>query len=271
MSDTNNRHQRSPRFRRARRSWRSSSPSAWPVQPSRRCPVGSERPGGDSRAGRGSAGPGHRRSRELRGVDRDLPHDAPLTPTTTVSTDHRHSDHHRDPGADPRPVRHRSPHQTWATTAPRGSAPTTSPTFFSEPIGALQGADYQRALRLDDARVLWTFQDAFISGTLVHNVGVLQSGRCFTLLNDGARSWLFADTTVHMHQWHWILDGGQASDGSVHLFVAQMNERGRELPRPHRTDPAATGGARRHDARGGLRRRRTTHRYRPVRMGRDQR
>jgi hypothetical protein len=43
--------------------------------------------------------------------------------------------------------------------------------FFSEPIGALQGADYQRAFRLADDRVLWTFQDAFISGTLVHNVG----------------------------------------------------------------------------------------------------
>ena len=98
--------------------------------------------------------------------------------------------------------------------------------FFSEPIGPLQGADYQRALRLDDDRVLWTFQDAFISGTLVHNVGVLQSGRCFTVLNDGARSWLFAETTVHKHQWYWILDGAQASDRSIHLFVAQMNERG---------------------------------------------
>ena len=36
--------------------------------------------------------------------------------------------------------------------------------FFSQPIGSFQGADYQRALRLADDRVLWTFQDAFVSG-----------------------------------------------------------------------------------------------------------
>ncbi len=99
--------------------------------------------------------------------------------------------------------------------------------FFSQPIGAFQGADYQRALRLADDRVLWTFQDAFVSGTLVHNVGMVQSGRCFTLLNDGARSWLLGDLTSHMHQWQWILGGGTSNDGSrLHLFVVQMNETG---------------------------------------------
>jgi hypothetical protein len=99
--------------------------------------------------------------------------------------------------------------------------------FMSEPIGDLQGADYQRTFRLADDRVLWTFQDAFVSGTLVHNVGMIQSGRCFTLLNSGARSWLLSDLTDHMRQWQWILDGTMNADGTeVHLFVVQMNETG---------------------------------------------
>lgn len=99
--------------------------------------------------------------------------------------------------------------------------------FFSQRIGRFQGADYQRALRLADGRVLWTFQDAFVSGTLVHNVGMVQSGRCFTVLNSGSRSWLLGDLTSHMHQWQWILDGSMSADGTeVHLFVVQMNETG---------------------------------------------
>lgn len=98
--------------------------------------------------------------------------------------------------------------------------------FFDDPIGDFQGADYQRAFKLDDGRVLWTFQDAFIHGTLVHNVGMIQSGRCFTMLNDGARSWLLDDLTSHMHQWHWILGGAPSVDGTIHLFVVQMNETG---------------------------------------------
>lgn len=99
--------------------------------------------------------------------------------------------------------------------------------FFASPIGSFQGADYQRAFRLADDRVLWTFQDAFISGTLVHNVGMIQSGRCFTLLNSGARSWLLGELTSHMSQWQWIFDGGMNADGSqFHLFVVQMNETG---------------------------------------------
>ena len=99
--------------------------------------------------------------------------------------------------------------------------------FFSQPVGTFQGADYQRAFRLTDDRVLWTFQDAFVSGTLVHNVGIIQSGRCFTLLNDGAKSWLLGDVTSHMQQWQWILGGGTNSDGTqLHVYVVQMNETG---------------------------------------------
>jgi hypothetical protein len=109
--------------------------------------------------------------------------------------------------------------------------------FFSEPIGDFQGADYQRAFRLADGRVLWTFQDAFLSGTLVHNVAMIQSGRCFTMLNSGARSWLLGGLTRHMRRWHWILDGSMNADGTeIHLFVVQMDETGkRYLTRPRPT------------------------------------
>jgi len=98
--------------------------------------------------------------------------------------------------------------------------------FFGGTIGTFQGADYQRSFKLPDGRVLWTFQDAFVSGTLVHNVGMVQSGRCFTTLNNGARSWLLGDQTSHMRQWHWIFDGAANADGTeFHLYVAQMTAR----------------------------------------------
>lgn len=98
--------------------------------------------------------------------------------------------------------------------------------FFSAPIGGFEGADYQRTFKLDDGRVLWTFQDAFVSGTLVHNVGMVQSGRCFTMLNSGSRSWLLGNQTSHMNEWHWILDGALSADGTeFHLYVAQMTAR----------------------------------------------
>src|SRR5262245_29025738 len=43
------------------------------------------------------------------------------------------------------------------------------------------GADYQRTIQLPDGRVLWLFQDAFISTprgtpTLVHNAALVQRG-----------------------------------------------------------------------------------------------
>jgi hypothetical protein len=98
--------------------------------------------------------------------------------------------------------------------------------FFGGTIGTFQGADYQRSFKLPDGRVLWTFQDAFVSGVLVHNVGMVQSGRCFTTLNNGARSWLLGDQTSHMRQWHWIFDGAANADGTeFHLYVAQMTAR----------------------------------------------
>src|SRR4051794_16249576 len=62
--------------------------------------------------------------------------------------------------------------------------------FFARPHGAYAGADYQRAYRLADGRVLWMFQDALVNTPsagqrIVHNMGMIQSGRCFRLLGRG--------------------------------------------------------------------------------------
>jgi hypothetical protein len=108
--------------------------------------------------------------------------------------------------------------------------------FFSGPIGDFGGADYQRAIRLPDDRVLWTFQDAFVGGRLVHNAALIQSGRCFTRLPLSNGAWLLGAATTRFERWHWILGGEVGRNGStVHLFVAEMRERGDrylESPRP---------------------------------------
>jgi hypothetical protein len=106
--------------------------------------------------------------------------------------------------------------------------------FFSGPIGPFQGGDYQRTVRLPDDRVLWTFQDAFIEGALVHNAAFVQSGRCFTLLDPSRASWLLADETIPLRRWHWILGGDVTTDRTrIALFVVEMRETGdRYLHRP---------------------------------------
>ena len=106
--------------------------------------------------------------------------------------------------------------------------------FFAEPIGEWRGADYQRTVRLPDDRVLWTFQDAFIGGRMVHNAAMVQSGRCFTILGRADRSWLLAGKTDRFERWHWILGGEVGVRGNaVHLFVVEMTETGdRYLARP---------------------------------------
>ena len=96
------------------------------------------------------------------------------------------------------------------------------------------GADYQRAFALPDGRVLWLFQDAFLptsSGPeLVHNAGLLQSGRCFQLLGGGSADapvpYLFPDLTDRFDRWFWPLGGDIGLDGNLYVFVAEMRERG---------------------------------------------
>lgn len=113
--------------------------------------------------------------------------------------------------------------------------------FDREPDGLL-AADYQRALRLPDGRVLWTFQDATIriepppdnpllpNERLVHNAAMIQTGTCFELLHDGPdddpESWLFSTTTAPFSHWFWPLDATIGWDGLVWVFLAEMVERG---------------------------------------------
>ncbi len=106
--------------------------------------------------------------------------------------------------------------------------------FVSEP-GGVVGADYQRAVPLTNDRVLWTFQDAEVrlpaGGTrLVHNIGMLQQGSCFTALIGGTpddpQPWLFAADTIPFVRWYWPLGAEMGADGRVHVFAAEMNERG---------------------------------------------
>ncbi len=121
--------------------------------------------------------------------------------------------------------------------------------FLAAP-GGVVGADYQRATALPDGRVLWTFQDAEVrlprGGTrLVHNIGMVQDGACFRVLMGGTaddpRPWLFAaDTTPFVH-WYWPLGAEMGADGLLHVFAAEMNERGPGYL--SRTEPSSTAVA----------------------------
>ena len=123
--------------------------------------------------------------------------------------------------------------------------------LFDAGLGAtsgpqLVGMDYQRAFELDDGRVLWVFQDAFVAdgdGTeLIHAAGAIQTGTCFEPLVGSDRgapeSWIAPDETVPFERWFWPLDGYQVDDATFLLFVAEMRESGEAYLT--RAAPAAT-------------------------------
>lgn len=107
--------------------------------------------------------------------------------------------------------------------------------YFAHSNAGLWGADYQRAFPLPDGRVLWMFQDVFLAvggGTkLVHNAGLIQSGRCFTLLKGPSNSeWLLWDRTHRFHNWYWPMGGEvNPSTGHFDLMMAEMREGGSYL------------------------------------------
>jgi hypothetical protein len=123
------------------------------------------------------------------------------------------------------------------TYCARGYDAASLKSFFGTVHGVWVGADYQRAYKLADGRVLWTFQDALINtptaGTkIVHNVGMIQSGRCFNLLGTGLgsnnpRPWLMADATDPFRTWYWPMGGEMDANGSTfHMLLAKMSEHG---------------------------------------------
>lgn len=106
--------------------------------------------------------------------------------------------------------------------------------FDTEPAGIV-GADYQRATELPDGRVFWTFQDGAIRTgpgriEIVHNIAAVQDGGCFTFLYGGNRSaprpYLFAAATEPFLRWFWPLGAEIGSDGLLHVFAAEVRERG---------------------------------------------
>ncbi len=128
-----------------------------------------------------------------------------------------------------------------------GTDPASLTRRFAAGIGPMVGADYQRAFPLPDGRRLWLFQDAFVRTTrgatsLVHNVGLVQSGRCFSLLRSGTaarpRPWIGARMTTPRRHWFWPLGGTVAADGTFRLFLAEMVERGTGYLT--KTEPVAT-------------------------------
>ena len=128
-----------------------------------------------------------------------------------------------------------------------GATPTDLDRVFELEPGGVLGADYQRATPLADGRVLWTFQDAEVrlpnrAKRLVHNIGMLQDGVCFSILMGGTetdpRPWLFAGETVPFVRWYWPLGAEVGAAGQVHVFAAEMNERGPGYLT--RTEPSAT-------------------------------
>ena len=108
-------------------------------------------------------------------------------------------------------------------------------TLFDTEPGGVVGADYQRAFALPDGRVLWTFQDAAIRVggdeiVIVHNIAAVQDGNCFTIRYRGSRTaprpMFFADRTTPFRRWFWPLDAAMGTDGRVHVYAAEMEERG---------------------------------------------
>jgi hypothetical protein len=107
--------------------------------------------------------------------------------------------------------------------------------FFSgDDAAGLAGGDYPHALPLPDGRVLWTLQDAFVGvdanlrdDEFSHNLGIVQSGSCFSLLVGGSGSWIGSEVEQPLRHWFWPLDTELGADGLLWVFLAEMsNPRG---------------------------------------------
>lgn len=109
-------------------------------------------------------------------------------------------------------------------------------TFFAQRAGPVLGWDYQHAYPLGGDRYLWLFQDAFLDHTgtvtnlgssrFVHNIAMVQKGRCFTLLHQGttAKPAPFepGDGTGDVRtKWFWPM-GGELVDGTLQVFWVAM-------------------------------------------------
>jgi hypothetical protein len=145
-----------------------------------------------------------------------------------------------------------APTQTFAANLPSprcasGSSAASLTSFFNDGTAPLSGGDYQRATRLPDGRILWTFQDALVPNrfgqrVMVHNAGMIQTGNCYQLLRGGTfndpASWLMADRTTPYRRWFWPLGTTSGHDGYYRVFLAEMRENGSSYL--SRSEPVAT-------------------------------
>lgn len=124
---------------------------------------------------------------------------------------------------------------TSASVCLRNVSPAGLATLFDTEPAGIVGADYPRALALEDGRVLWTFQDAAVRTgpgriDVVHNIAAIQDGRCFTVLYGGTRSaprpFLFGGRTDPLRRWFWPLDAAVGEDGRIYVYAAEMREDG---------------------------------------------
>jgi hypothetical protein len=107
--------------------------------------------------------------------------------------------------------------------------------FFAARVGPLMGADYQHAVSLGGGRYAWFFQDAFLDqsggatrldqSSFVHNLLLVQDGRCFTMLHRGtaAKPVSFERGTGEdvPRVWFWPM-GGQRVGNTLMMFWVQM-------------------------------------------------
>jgi hypothetical protein len=120
------------------------------------------------------------------------------------------------------------------------SSPTALTSMFDSEPGGIIAADYQRAVPLPDGRTLWLFQDATIrlpppnppapTERLLHNIGMIQNGSCFTVLRSGTaqdpQAWLLPSQTTPFAHWFWPLSAEMGNDGRLYIYLAEMFERG---------------------------------------------
>lgn len=117
-------------------------------------------------------------------------------------------------------------------------APALNRAFARPGLGATStipgyaGGDYQRMYELPDGRVLWLFQDMFLSNdddlrdsltAAAHNNGLVQDGSCFRVLGPANRNLIGHDLTIPLRRWFWPLDGEIGRDGRLWVFVAEMS------------------------------------------------
>ena len=106
--------------------------------------------------------------------------------------------------------------------------------YFAQRMGPVMGLDYQHVVALGGNRYAWFFQDVFVDPTgaatrldqshFVHNLVLLQTGRCFAMLHRGSSANPASfepgggETAT---KWYWPM-GGETHAGRLQMFWVEM-------------------------------------------------